>query len=91
VTNDIGDYLARRSVELGLGRGDTISSIQALLDESYPALTRVLSVQDGLVRVVTPNASLASDLRLKQLQILPQLQSFDATITKMVVQVRSLD
>jgi hypothetical protein len=89
--NDIGDYLARRSVDLGLDRGNTIAAIQVLLDESYPTLTRVLSVQDGLVRVVTPNASLASDLRLKQLQILPQLQTIDATITKLVVSVRSLD
>lgn len=91
--NDMADYFTRRSAELGLERGDAIVIVQGILDARYPGLARALSLNEGLLRIVTPNASLASELRLTQLELLTTMNDQTASeivITKLVIRVGSL-
>ena len=91
---DMADYIAKKTAELGLHREDQLTTSQSLLNARYPGQTRVLSLNGGLLRIVTPNASVASELRLRQLELL-QTMNRDTngkdTITKLIIQVRSLD
>ncbi|GEM_PF-1052081 len=64
------EYFARKRIELGMDRSDILEQIQATLDEWYPRQTRVQRLHRGVLRIVTPNASVASDLRLRQLELI---------------------
>lgn len=68
--NDLRDYLQQRAGELGLERGDQLVAIQAYLDGLYPGQCRAASLNDGVLKITTPSASLASELRLRQVEIL---------------------
>lgn len=80
------DYFARKRQELGLDRADSLASIQATLDALYPSLTRAISLNGGVLRITTPNASVASDLRLRQIELLekfgqPEITRIQVTIS----------
>jgi hypothetical protein len=62
---DIRGYLAKRSRELGLDRADKLAEIQAYLDKLYPGQCRAMSINSGVLKITTPNASVASELRFK--------------------------
>ena len=64
------EYFARKRAELGMDRADILEQIQATLDTWYPAQTRAQRLHRGVLRIVTPNASVASDLRLRQLELI---------------------
>lgn len=66
MSGDTGDYLKRRAEELGLDRADVLSDVQAWLDQKFPGKARALSLNNGVLRIVTPSASVASELRLEQ-------------------------
>jgi hypothetical protein len=68
--NDMHDYLQKRATELDLGRGAQLAAIQAYLDELYPGHCRAVSLNDGVLKLTTPNASVASELRLRQVEIM---------------------
>lgn len=63
------DYLQRRATELGLERADTLLIVQKLLDQWYPLQVRVVSLNDGVLRLVTPSAVVAGELRLRQVEL----------------------
>ncbi len=84
--NNLGDYLKRKQLDLGMERQDILGDIQAKLDRRYPGATRVLSLQKGVLRIITPNASLSSELRFKQNEI----KSWDPAIERIAISVRSL-
>jgi hypothetical protein len=69
------NYLAKRARQLNLGREDELRRIQALLEALWPAQTRAVSLNAGVLKVLTPNASVASELRLRQVEILPKLRA----------------
>ena len=78
--SDIGDYLQKRAAEMGLDRADQLADIQAYLDGLYPGQCRAVSLHEGVLKISTPNASLASELRLRQVEILQK-----QNLTKLIV------
>jgi hypothetical protein len=69
VPSDTSDYLRKRAQELGLGRADVLATVQAWLDEQWPAQARAISLNDGVLRIQTKGASLSSELRMRQQEI----------------------
>lgn len=82
------DYLKRRADELGLDRGDILEQIQAVVDGWYPGQVRALSLNGGILRLITPNASVASDLRLRQVELLAKL-GLSGKISRLQVMIGS--
>ncbi len=80
---NLGDYLARRSQELDLGRGDQLVAIQELLELWYPGQVHALSLNLGVLRLVTANASIASEIRMRQLEII----SIDQSIRRLSINI----
>jgi hypothetical protein len=64
------DYFERKRRELGMERSDVLSSIQAWLDKNYPGQARAKQLHRDTLRIITPNASVASELRMRQLELL---------------------
>jgi hypothetical protein len=79
------DYLNQKAADLDLGRYQTIKLAQELLDQWYPGRARALSFNKGVLKVVTPSASVAGDLRLRQVELLNILQ-----IEKLSIGIRPL-
>ncbi|HUC20135.1 MAG TPA: hypothetical protein VMR98_01410 [Candidatus Polarisedimenticolaceae bacterium] len=71
--DSINDHLRRRAAELGLERGNRLAEIQTYLEERHPGQCRAASLNDGILKITTPNASLASELRLGQVAIAKEL------------------
>ena len=63
------DYFAKKRAELGMERADVLVAVQARLDEWYPGQARARQLHLGVLRLVTPNASVASELRLRQVEL----------------------
>ena len=80
---DLGDYLERKAQQLGLDRADRLKSIQKQLDEWYPGQCRAVSINDGVLKVVVFNAGAASELRMRQSEIL----GLDVTAQRLVIRV----
>jgi hypothetical protein len=86
-----GDYLKKRAQELNLDRGLVLKDIQKLLDRLYAGQTRVLSLNDGVLKVATPNASVASELRWGQSQLLLKLQPLSPyPLKRLAIIIRAL-
>ncbi len=83
-----GDYLSRRAQQLGLDREQTLERAQKLLEEMYPDQARALSLNKEVLKIVTANASVASELRFRQVQILKRLSSPAQPIKKLHIQIR---
>ena len=81
------DYFARKRQELGLDRGDTLEAVQQALEALYPGLVRALSLNDGVLRLTTPNSSVASELRLRQVELLDKFQKYE--IKRLQISIRS--
>jgi hypothetical protein len=64
------DYFARKREQLGMDRADDLARVQAVLEQWYPGAVRARQLHQGVLRVVTPNASVASELRMRQLELL---------------------
>ncbi len=71
---DGNDYLRQKALDLGLDRADTIASVQALVDAWYPGQVRAISFNSGVLRLVTPNASVAGELRLRQVELMAAIR-----------------
>ncbi len=67
---NVGDYFAKKRVELGLDRVDDLARVQAVVDAWYPGLVRVRQWHQGVLRLVTASASVAAELRMRQLELL---------------------
>ena len=83
-----GDYLAKRARELGLSRGHDLQRIQAWLDDHYGGQVRAISLNHGVLKLVTPSAALASDLRLGQVELLRQVKTNSQIVQKVVITIR---
>jgi hypothetical protein len=64
------EYLERKRRDLGLDRADDLTRVQGVLDKWYPGMARARQWHQGVLRVVTPNSSVASELRMRQLELL---------------------
>jgi hypothetical protein len=83
--NDLRDYLQKKAAELGLERGDQLAEIQAYLDELYPGQCRAASLNDGVLKITTSSASLASELRMRQTQLVQKLA--DRQVQDLIIQI----
>jgi hypothetical protein len=86
------EYFAHKRTELGMDRMDILVQIQSTLDVWYPQQTRVQRLHRGVLRIVTPNASVASDLRLRQLELINLHSDKTATheIERLQISIASL-
>lgn len=64
------DYFAKKRRELGMDREDVLAGIQRVLDGWYPGQVRARQLHQGTLRLVTPNSSVASELRMRQMELL---------------------
>jgi hypothetical protein len=64
------EYFAKKRAELGLDRADVLARIQATLEAWYPGQARARQLHQGVLRIVTPNASVAGELRMRQVELL---------------------
>lgn len=87
-----GDYLLKRANQLGVNRLGVIERCQKELNHRYPGQTRVVSLNQQLLKIVTPNASVAQDLRLRQVELLICLRRLAAPepINSLNIQIRDL-
>ena len=85
------NYLAKKAQELNLERGRDLQKIQRLLDSLWAGQTRVVSLNHAVLKVVTPNASIASELRFGQVKLLGQMRNLShSPIERLHIQIRSL-
>jgi hypothetical protein len=63
------DYFAAKRQQLGMDRQDSLARIQAILEGWYPGQVRVRSLNNGTLRIVTPSAPVAGDLRMRQMEL----------------------
>jgi hypothetical protein len=63
-------YFEQKRAQLGMDREDKLEAIQRTLDAWYPGLARAKQLHQGVLRIATPNASVASELRMRQLELL---------------------
>ena len=93
MAGNLGDYLRQRAEQLDVGRADVLAIAQVELERLYPGQTRALGLHLGKLRIITPSASVASDLRMRQLVLVASIRerSGDDTIEKLIIQIRSLN
>lgn len=84
-----GDYLSKRAKELGLERQDVLERIQAILDDQFPNLTRAISLNNQVLKIITPSSAVASELRLRQVKLLAEFRRVSA-ISNLNIQIRGL-
>ena len=85
------NYLAKRAQQLNLGRAEDLQRIQRALEALWPAQTRAVSLNDGVLRVLTPNASVASELRLRQIEVLSKLRAAShSPIARLRIQISAI-
>lgn len=82
------DYLQRRRQELGLERYDLLQKVQKWLDEAYNNQARALSLNNGVLKVMTANASVASELRMRQTELTSVLSGEEITRVQIVIGTR---
>ncbi|HVQ45006.1 MAG TPA: hypothetical protein VMT30_08700 [Candidatus Saccharimonadia bacterium] len=67
---DYAEQFERLRRELGMEREDVLASVQTVLDAWYPGLVRAKRLHQGVLRLVTASASVAGELRLRQVELL---------------------
>jgi hypothetical protein len=82
------EYFERKRREMGLDRVDVLQGIQVTLDAWYPGQARARQIHQGTLRIVTPSASVASQLRMRQLEL---LAAHALTETRVAISIQSLD
>ncbi|HSX02851.1 MAG TPA: hypothetical protein VLI05_06100 [Candidatus Saccharimonadia bacterium] len=87
MSDEIRDYLARKRHELGLDRADALAAIQATLDAWYPGQARARQLHQGVLHLITPNATVAGELRLRQVELLRRHSLAD---TRLQISIQSL-
>lgn len=89
--DDLKIYLKRKAATLDLDRGAALKKIQGLLDKDFPAKTKAKSLNEGVLKIITPSASVASELRLRQEQYIPVFtQATTRSIERLHIQITTL-
>lgn len=83
------DYLKRKAQQLNLGRAEALDAATEMLNGLYPGQIRVMSLNDGVLKIMTPSAAVASEIRLRQVELIGKLQTY-AEVTKLQIQIGSL-
>lgn len=83
---DIDAYFAKKRVELGMDRQDVLGEVQAKLDEWYPGLAKARKLHQGVLRLETASASVASELRMRQLELFEAVKLNDTRLAISITQ-----
>jgi hypothetical protein len=83
---DIEAYFAKKRVELGMDRQDVLADIQMKLDEWYPGLAKARKLHQGVLRLETESASVASELRMRQLELFEAVKLPDTRLAISITQ-----
>ena len=84
------EYFERKRAELGRDRGDVLSLVQAVLDSWYPGKLRARQLHQGVLRVVTPSSVVASELRMRQLELLEAVKWGEVRPTRISITIAQL-
>jgi hypothetical protein len=90
---DYADYLERKRATLGMDREDALIAVQALLDAWYPGQVRAKRLHQGTLRLVTPSASVAGELRMRHIEMQERCTDImgDAAFTRIAISIGSLE
>ncbi len=69
---DAKSHLARRASQLGLDRAEVLISLQEVLDAHYNGQARAKALHNGVLKVITESAAVASELRLNQVSLMKE-------------------
>lgn len=83
--DEINDYLQKKAAELDLGRGQQLTVIQEYLDGLYPGQCRAVSLNEGVLKITTPSASVANELRLRQVELLSAMGSLKVVSLQLLI------
>lgn len=75
LNTNFADHFERKRSQLGMEREDVLVGLQALLNSWYPGQVRAKKLHQGVLRLVTPSASVAGELRMRQVELLDATQS----------------
>jgi len=81
------DYFERKRRELGMDREDQLKTVQRWLDGRYPGQVRARQLHRGVLKLETPSAPVASELRMRQLEL---LAACDLRDTRLAIRIGSL-
>jgi len=86
--DDLRLYLKRKAENLDLDRGAALHKIQQILDRQFPGKTKAKSLNDNVLKVITPSAAVASEIRLRQQDLISQFtQATTRTINRLHIQI----
>lgn len=83
--NSLDDIIHDRADSFDMERGGYLARAQEVLNELYPGQVRAKRLQEGVLTITTPSASVASDLRLQQTRLLDRLAEHD--ISQLKIQI----
>ena len=81
------DYFEQKRADLGMDRGAKLTEVQATLDKWYPGQARAKMLHQGVLRIWTKSASVASELRMKQVEL---LKLHDLSETRLQISVSDI-
>ena len=85
-------YLARKAQQLDLERAEALKMIQSILEEEFPGKVRAKSLNEGVLKVITPSAAVASELRLRQQDLIVKcVQTSTRPIHRLHIQITTLN
>ena len=70
LNTNFADHFERKRSELGMEREDVLVGLQTLLNSWYPGQAKAKKLHQGVLRLVTPSASVAGELRMRQVELL---------------------
>lgn len=83
------DYFVKKRLKLGMDRGETLAQTQALLDGWYPGQARAKSLNNDVLTIVTPSSVVASELRLRQVELLQAIARLGLTNVRLAILIQS--
>lgn len=84
---DFTGHFERKRVELGMDREDVLNSIQAVLDGWYFGKVRARRLHQGVLLLETASASVAGELRMRQLEL---FEAVTLTDTRLAISIADM-
>lgn len=81
----INEIMRGRVDSLDMGREDQLAAIQEILHDLYPGKIRARRLQSGVLTIETPSATVASDVRLRQEELLERLDQYSVVQFKVAI------
>lgn len=82
----LDDIMRGRADSLDFSREDQLEAVQGVLNELYPGKARAKRLQDGILTITTPSATVANDLRFRQEELQTRLEQHNITRFKIAIQ-----